>query len=179
LNLSDLSKFIDKISLKKLEKNGLRLGTKCFVGSNVSLDPTFCWLITIGDNCTLTDNVSIIAHDASTRRHMGYTKIGSVTIGNKCFVGVGAIILPGVHIGDNVIIGAGSVVTHDIPSNCVAVGNPAKVIDTTENYVERHMTNLNNRPIYPEESWTIRHGITEANKKIMRKAVEKKIGYIK
>ncbi len=49
-------------------------------------------------------------------------------IGRNCFIGVGATILPGVRIGDEVIIGASSVVTKDIPSNSVAVGNPARVI---------------------------------------------------
>jgi acetyltransferase-like isoleucine patch superfamily enzyme len=49
-------------------------------------------------------------------------------IGKNTFIGVGAIILPGVNIGDEVIIGAGAVVTKDIPSNTIAVGNPARVI---------------------------------------------------
>lgn len=53
-----------------------------------------------------------------------------MTIGSKCFIGVNAIVMPGVTIGDCVVIGSGSVVTKDIPSNCVACGNPAKVIRT-------------------------------------------------
>lgn len=51
-----------------------------------------------------------------------------VTIGSDCYIGMGVIIVPGVNIGDNVIIGAGSVVTKDIPSNSLAVGNPCKVL---------------------------------------------------
>ena len=51
-----------------------------------------------------------------------------VTIGEDCWIGGGTVICPGVTIGDRCIIGAGSVVTKDIPSDCVAVGNPAKVI---------------------------------------------------
>lgn len=51
-----------------------------------------------------------------------------VHIGRNCWIGVGAIITPGVTIGDNTVIGAGSVVTHDIPANVVAVGNPCKVM---------------------------------------------------
>ncbi len=51
-----------------------------------------------------------------------------VHIGRNCWIGAGAIILPGVTIGDNTVIGAGSVVTKDIPSNVVAVGNPCKVM---------------------------------------------------
>ncbi|MEO8829765.1 acyltransferase [Lapillicoccus sp.] len=51
-----------------------------------------------------------------------------VAIGADCWIGMGVCILPGVTIGDRVIVGAGSVVTHDLPSNSLAVGNPAKVI---------------------------------------------------
>ena len=51
-------------------------------------------------------------------------------IGNDCVIGINAIIMPGIHIGNQVVIGGGSVVTKDIPDNCIAVGNPAKVIKT-------------------------------------------------
>ena len=51
-----------------------------------------------------------------------------VIIGDNVWIGNGSIILKGVHIGDNVIIGAGSIVNKDIPSNCIAVGNPAKIV---------------------------------------------------
>ena len=118
-----------KLRIKWLVKNGLRLGSNCYIAPSVLIDQTFPWLISIGDNCTLTFNVMILAHDASTKKYIGYTKIGAVTIGNNCFVGAGSIILPNVHIGENVIIGAGSVVTRDIPSNSVVAGNPAKVIN--------------------------------------------------
>ena len=51
-----------------------------------------------------------------------------VHIGRNCWIGAGVIVLPGVTVGDNVVVGAGSVVTHDIPANVVAVGNPCKVM---------------------------------------------------
>lgn len=49
-------------------------------------------------------------------------------IGNNCFIGGGGYILPGVHIGDNVIVGMGAVVTKDVPNNCIVAGNPARII---------------------------------------------------
>ena len=76
---------------------------------------------------TLT-GVQILAHDVSTKRNLGYTKIGKVSIGNDVFIGRGTIILPNVRIGNNVVIGAGSIVTSDIPDNSIAVGNPCRVI---------------------------------------------------
>ena len=72
--------------------------------------------------------VQLIAHDASMKRHLGYTLIGKITIGNKVFIGAGSIILPGATIGDNSVIAAGSVVTKDVPENVVVGGNPAKII---------------------------------------------------
>ena len=82
------------------------------------IDDSHAWLIEIGDNVTLAPRVHILAHDASTKLYLGYTKIGRVRIGNDVFIGHVTIILPGVTIGDNVVIGAGSVVKSDIPDNC-------------------------------------------------------------
>ena len=78
--------------------------------------------IYIGNETLITREVMILAHDASRGIKLN-TKIG-----NRCFIGVRSIILPGVTIGDEVIVGAGSVVTKDIPSNCIVAGNPAKII---------------------------------------------------
>lgn len=61
-------------------------------------------------------------------REQGYQYNAQVHIGKNCWLGAGVIVLPGVTIGDNVVIGAGSVVTKDLPSNVVAVGNPCKVL---------------------------------------------------
>lgn len=72
-----------------------------------------------------------------------------ITIGNNVYIGMGAYIMPGVSIGDNTIIGACAVVTHDIPSNSVAVGIPAKVIKTIDEYYNNLMST--NRLIHTAE----------------------------
>ncbi len=61
-------------------------------------------------------------------RSKGYQYTAPIHIGKNCWIGAGALLMPGVNIGDNSVIGAGSVVTKDIPENCVAVGNPCRVI---------------------------------------------------
>ncbi|MBY0014017.1 sugar O-acetyltransferase [Paenibacillus typhae] len=61
-------------------------------------------------------------------REQAYQYNAPVTIGKNCWIGAGAVILPGITIGDNTVIGAGSIVTKDIPANVVAVGNPCKVL---------------------------------------------------
>ena len=80
--------------------------------------------IHIGDHTWVLNGAFVMAHD-----HCRALRTDTF-IGHDCVIGVNAIIMPGVHIGDEVIIGSGAVVTKDIPSNCIAVGNPAKVIKT-------------------------------------------------
>lgn len=107
----------------------LRLGERFYANFNlVVLD---CGLVTIGDRAMFGPNVSIFAatHETevqSRRDNIEYTR--PITIGDDCWVGGHTIILPGVTIGDGVTIGAGSIVTKDIPSWSVAMGQPARVV---------------------------------------------------
>ena len=87
--------------------------------------------IKIGDNCMMAPNVSVYTaghpvHPVSRNSTYEYGK--EVTIGDNVWLGGNTVVCPGVHIGSNVVIGAGSVVTKDIPDWCVAAGNPCKVI---------------------------------------------------
>lgn len=93
----------------------------------------------IGNRVTLT-GCRILTHDASTKRFLGNdcNKIGRVVIGDDVFVGINSVILPNVKIGNRVVIGAGCIVTRDIPSNSVVVGNPARVICTCDEFVRKH-----------------------------------------
>ncbi len=87
--------------------------------------------VTIGDDCFVGPNVSIYTACHSTdpvERNTRQEWAKPVTIGNNVWIGGSVTILPGVSIGDNVSIGAGSVVVNNIPSNTIAVGNPCKVI---------------------------------------------------
>lgn len=76
----------------------------------------------IGDYTRITGGVLLLTHDACRKMKV------DTYIGNKCFIGARSIILPGVKIGNEVVIGSGAVVTKDIPDNCIAAGNPAKII---------------------------------------------------
>lgn len=88
--------------------------------------------ITIGKNCFLGPNTQLYTpnHDPNKKemRREGWQYDLPITIGDDCWFGGSVIVLPGVEIGDNVVVGAGSVVTHDIPSNTVVAGNPAHII---------------------------------------------------
>lgn len=137
-------------NISKLTKKGMSVGDDLWLGYGVSIDTTFCELISIGNNCTITSKVHILAHDASTKKHLGYTKIGRVDIGNDVFIGVGTIILPGVKIGDNVIIAAGSVITKSIPANEVWGGNPAKYICSKDEYISKHKS----KNVISQKEWS-------------------------
>ena len=121
--------------LDKLIRRGLVVGTGFTRMGGVIIDPSHCWHIAIGDNVTLAPRVHILAHDASTKVFLGYTRVENTRIGNNVFIGAGSIVLPGVTIGSNVVIGAGSVVSKDIPDNTVAVGNPARVLKPLSDFI--------------------------------------------
>lgn len=108
----------------------IRLGQKCFFNFNcVILDVA---LVTIGDYTMCGPGVQIYTAthplDAGTRRVKEYAR--PITIGSDVWIGGAAIILPGVTIGSRSVIGAGSVVTRDVPEGVVVAGNPCRVIRT-------------------------------------------------
>lgn len=162
--------------IKKLVKSGLNLGNNVEIIDTFFFDPSHCFLIRIGDNCTICPNVRLIAHDASTYKILGYTKIGKIDIGKNCFIGDSVIVLPGVTIGHGSIIGAGSIVTKDIPSNTVATGNPAKVISTVDKYIRKIEGISKNKKIF-DENYFIENLDEEKRKEIIR-SIGDSIGFI-
>ncbi len=162
---------------ESLVKMGMKVGKNFQRLNNVLIDDSHPWLIEIGDNVTLAPRVHILAHDASTKKFLNYTKISSVKIGDNVFIGAEAVILPGVKIGDNVIIGANSTVTHDIPDNTVAAGSPARVLCTLEEYIKKEAQRMAVSPVYGEE-YTLRENISEQKRKQQAEELTDKFGYV-
>lgn len=107
------------------------------------------YLVEIGDNACITRGVNITTHDGGiwVLRRMypelaEMYRFGNVEIGDNCHIGMNALIMPSVTIGKDCIIGAGAVVTHDIPDNSVAVGVPARVIETIIEYMEKNKSDF-------------------------------------
>ena len=170
-----------EISTEDLVSLGLTVGKDFSRQEKVLIDQSHCWLINIGDNVTLAPKVHILAHDASTKSALGYTRIGLVNIGNNVFVGASTTILPNVTIGDNVVIGAGSVVSKDIPSNSVVVGNPAKIICSYDEYIS-NKKNEKNSTCYFSEEYTLRNkDFTDEMKQEMKRKLKENngVGYVK
>lgn len=112
-----------------------RIGNK--KNHNTTIDLLIPQVISIGNNFVSGPQSIILAHDASLLIHTGEYRVEPVRIGDNVFLGAGAIVLPGVTIGDNVIVGAGSIVTEDVPPNSVVAGNPARVLETVDEYVRK------------------------------------------
>lgn len=162
---------------EKLISMGMTVGKNFGRLNGVILDPSHCWLITIGDNVTMAPRVHIICHDASTKTFLNYTKIGRVNIGNNVFIGAESVVLPGVTIGDNVVIGANSTVTHDIPAGSVAVGSPARVVCTLEQYLAKGKARMETAPCYGED-YTLRQNVSMSKRIEQKNALDGRIGYI-
>ena len=109
--------------------SNIRIGRGCFVNFGcVFLDVA---RIDLGDGCQIGPKVQILAADhprEAAQRRAGYESGKPIAIGANVWIGGGAILLPGIRIGDDAIVGAGSVVTRDVPPAVVAAGNPARVL---------------------------------------------------
>ena len=159
-------------------KMGVKIGSNCKIQGGVIIDYSHFWHITIGNNVTIAPRVHILAHDASTVLHTGYAKIGKVDIEDGVFIGAGTIVLPGVVIGENSIIGAGSVVVNDIPENSVAVGSPAKVVSTLADYIDKINLQMNDYPTF-EEEYTLRQGVSKEKRQEMNHEMKDRYGFVK
>jgi acetyltransferase-like isoleucine patch superfamily enzyme len=143
-----IKKVLKKISLMimanlnhvKFAKHiGVNMGESIFIyGNPIAMFGTEPWCITLGNNVHITREVLFITHDGGTllyRNRIPDLEITApIVVGNDVYIGVRSIILPGVHIGNNCIIAAGSVVTKNVPDNSVVGGIPAKFIKTSDEY---------------------------------------------
>jgi len=168
-----------QLSPERLVALGLVLGERTFIARNAYLDPGWPWLITIGDQATLGPGVIVLAHDASMQRHIRRTRIAPVVIGNRAFIGAGAIVLAGSTIGEDAIVGAGAVVRGDVPAGAVVIGNPATVVADVASMAQRHLDAASGAPSWPHDGWTLLNGITDERKRIQREALAAGIsGYL-
>ena len=132
----------DPYTLAQLWRDcGVKIGDNTRIYRNVVFGNSGADPITIGMNCTLT-GCTVLGHDASTNRQLGildseWSMEMPVIVEDDCFIGMGAIVLMGVRVGKGSIIGAGAVVTKDVPPYSVVGGNPAEVICSVDEIVSK------------------------------------------
>ncbi len=163
--------------LPRLIRRGLTVGRNFFFQDGCVIDASHCSLISIGDDVSFGPNVTVLAHDASMKRALGYVRLGKVAIGDRVFVGAGSLILPGVCIGADSIVGAGSVVTRNVPAGCVVAGNPARELCTTKDFLERQQSLLASSPCFGRE-FTLAGGVTPERLAEMGQRMGSGSGYI-
>ncbi len=132
-------------------KLGAQIGEQCELYPSAYLG-TEPYLIKIGNHVRINSGVQFVTHDGGVWVLRGLADtdskfpaemkdadlFGEITIGNNVHVGTNVIIMPGVSVGDNCIIGCGAIVTKNVPDNSIAVGIPARVIETVETYYHKH-----------------------------------------
>jgi len=166
-----------EVPTRELVRRGMVVGHSFSRQQGCFLDPTHCYLIEIGNNVTFSLRVTILTHDASTKHQFGYTKIGKVKIHDNVFIGANSTILPGVTIGENTIVGAGSVVTRSLPPNTVCAGVPAKVIKDLDEFFEENSKILVNS-IKFDKSYQLTDSSRILKGKEISKLIEDNIAFI-
>lgn len=145
IHLKHLEKMLDRFYLEPfaprklrpilIRKMGCHVGKNTFFGDYVRMDTSYADMIYIGDYTHITSGCRLLCHQRDLTGYcvgdnaadLGY-KTGEIHIGKGVMVGMETLIMPGVTIGDGAIIGAGSIVTKDIPAWTIATGRPARVV---------------------------------------------------
>lgn len=136
---------------KYLRRLGVRINEEpgdCWISPTIFLDSSGYEMIEIGDDCTISFDVVVLIHDYSINNAFRAAGIEDaerhrvikrpVKIGNNCFIGARAVIMPGAVLGDNCIVGSGAVVRGRIPAGSIVSGNPATVIADVEGFAKKH-----------------------------------------
>jgi acetyltransferase-like isoleucine patch superfamily enzyme len=150
-----IGKLLLRWRLERLKRAGLQIGDEC----RILGWPTFGsepYLISIGPRVGIASKVVFITHDGGTHvfrgmpGYEGVIKYGRITIHENSIIGYGVILLPGVEVGPNSVVAAGSVVTKSVPPNSLAMGVPARVFMTTDEYAKQ---SLATSPAYDREAY--------------------------
>lgn len=141
-------------------RSGLRLtGTPRYIAPTCWLDGSDYSLIEIGHEVVISSNVRLLTHDYSITRALRaigepvpreVANVRRIQIGDNCFIGTGAILLPGTTLGSNCIVAAGSVVKGCHPDGVIIAGNPAQEIGLTSEYAYKHLPRYQHGAFRPD-----------------------------
>jgi acetyltransferase-like isoleucine patch superfamily enzyme len=118
---------IQSLRVRLARMRGFDIHPTVILERKLHLDRLYPAGVHIDEHCLIASGVTILSHD-HCKRVDGQPLLIDTYIGKRCFIAVNATIMPGVHIGDEAIVGAGAVVTKNVPSNVIVAGNPARII---------------------------------------------------
>ena len=123
-----LSLYINKSIAAYHRLRGCHIGDNCKISKSAILDRTHPRGVHIGNNTRILIEAMILSHDYSRGALEGQSMWCDTYIGDNCVIGGRSMIMPGIHIGNHVYVGGGSIVTRDFPDHCLVAGNPARII---------------------------------------------------
>jgi maltose O-acetyltransferase len=147
---------------------GMHIGEGVNLPASTTIDTSHCFLISIGDWCGFGSDCLILAHDGQFDEFLDAGRIGRVIIHPHSHIGARTVILAGVEIGPRTLVGANSVVSRTLPPDTVCAGNPAKVICSLDEYLERHRAQMRDRPTFPYLQYDIRFLTPDRKAELMR-----------
>jgi maltose O-acetyltransferase len=160
-----------------LKKLGVQIGKDSTVLYPAYVDGRWPYLLEIGNNVVISINSTILTHDASTSYAGDMVKVGKVVVHDRCFIGANCTILCNVSIGPGSIVGAGSVISRNVPPDTVYAGNPARYICTVTEFVEKHRRSGKSMPFFKGSDFE--HAFIEDKQKInLRKSLQDTFGYV-
>ncbi len=176
-----LKERVDQWRLKrrwqKLRANGMHIGKHVNLPASTWIDNSHCFLISIDDLCGFGEFCSILAHDAQMDEFLDASRLGRVIIHESCHIGAHSVILAGTEIGPRTLVGANSVVSSRLPPDTVCAGNPARVICSLSEYLEKHKKRITPETSFPFREYDMQF-ITEEGKARMIAALEKGPAYM-
>lgn len=160
-----------------LKKLGVKIGDNSTVLYPSYVDGRWPYLLEIGKNVVISINATILTHDAATAFAGDMVKVGKVIIYDHCFIGANSTILCNVRIGPDSIVGAGSVISGDVPPNSVYAGNPATFICTVDEFIQKHKQLGKSLPFF--EAVDFEHAfIKDRQKLLLKEGLRDTFGYI-
>ncbi len=134
----EISKYNNYNIAEYFRKQGAQIGEDCHIGIRKLASEPF--LVKLGNKVIISNNALFVTHTSGWNfrdRIPDLHSFGKIVVGDNCYIGANAILLPNISIGDNCIVAAGAIVTKDVPPNSIAAGAPARVVGNIEDFYQK------------------------------------------